>query len=260
VNKSFGEAGSKIVIQELLEGIEVSLHAICDGRSAKLFPTAQDHKRIEEGDKGLNTGGMGAYSPAPFLSDAQLGDIVKTILDPWLKGCAQEGIDFRGILYPGLMLTREGPKVIEFNARMGDPEAQVYLTRLESDLLELIEASLSGKLERVTTRWRPGASVCVVMAAAGYPGAVVGGVPIRGLAEASAREDVLVFHAGTASGPEGAIVTAGGRVLTIVGRGGTFEAAIERAYDGVSRVTFEGMQYRNDIGRKALHVGLPFLS
>jgi phosphoribosylamine---glycine ligase len=253
VNKSFGEAGSKIVIQELLEGIEVSLHAICDGRSAKLFPTAQDHKRIEEGDKGLNTGGMGAYSPAPFLSDAQLGDIVKTILDPWLKGCAQEGIDFRGILYPGLMLTREGPKVIEFNARMGDPEAQVYLTRLESDLLELIEASLSGKLERVTTRWRPGASVCVVMAAAGYPGAPAKGKRIHGVTEADQLPNTKVFHAGTARGEEG-LVTSGGRVLGVTAWGETLDEARHSVYRAVEKIEFDGAKFRRDIAAKAFEL------
>jgi phosphoribosylamine---glycine ligase len=251
VNKSFGDAGAKIVIQELLEGIEVSLHAMCDGRSAKLFPTAQDHKRIEDGDQGLNTGGMGAYSPAPFLSGAQLSDVVKTIFDPWLKGCAQEGIDYRGVLYPGLMLTREGPKVIEFNVRMGDPEAQVYLTRLDADLLELIEASLSGKLDRMTMHWRPGASVCVVMAAEGYPGTPVKGKLIRGVAEANQLPHTKVFHAGTARRDEG-LVTNGGRVLGVTAWGDTLLEARNAAYRAVEKIEFDGAKFRRDIAAKAL--------
>src|SRR2546421_1334427 len=146
VSKAFGAAGARIVIQELLEGTEISLHALCDGKTAKIFPTAQDHKRARDGDQGANTGGMGTYSPTPFLNEKELAEVGKMIFTPWLKGCADEGIDFRGILYPGLMLTKSGPKVLEFNARFGDPEAQVYLARLESDLLELLQASAEGNL------------------------------------------------------------------------------------------------------------------
>jgi phosphoribosylamine--glycine ligase len=154
VHKAFGAAGARIVIQEFLEGMEISLHALCDGRTAKLFPTSQDHKRAMDGDRGLNTGGMGTYSPAPFLTDQELAKVGAAILDPWLKGCAADGIDFRGLLYPGVMLTKNGPKVIEFNARFGDPETQVYLTRLENDLVELLEASVDGTLNTVELRWR----------------------------------------------------------------------------------------------------------
>src|SRR5207245_1690847 len=146
VNKTFGAAGTKIVIQEFLEGMEISLHALCDGKTAKLFPTSQDHKRALDDDRGLNTGGMGTYSPTPFLTDAQLADAGRKILDPFMRGCAAEGIDYHGILYPGLMVTKEGPKVLEFNARFGDPETQVYLTRLENDLVELLNASVGGTL------------------------------------------------------------------------------------------------------------------
>ncbi|HSH93770.1 MAG TPA: phosphoribosylamine--glycine ligase, partial [Roseimicrobium sp.] len=169
VDKAFGTAGSRVVIQELMEGMEISLHALCDGTTAKLFPTAQDHKRIFDNDQGLNTGGMGTYSPAPFLTDAELKSVGDAILNPWLKGCAAEGIDFRGILYPGVMLTKSGPKVIEFNARFGDPETQVYLTRLENDLVELLLASTEGRLAGMELKWSPMASVCVVMASGGYP-------------------------------------------------------------------------------------------
>ena len=198
VRKSFGTAGATIVIQELLEGMEISLHALCDGRTAKLFPTAQDHKRALDGDGGLNTGGMGAYSPTPFLSDAELAEAGRRILDPWLRGCAAEGIDFHGILYPGVMLTKDGPKVLEFNARFGDPETQVYLTRLENDLAELLVASVEGTLAKSELKWSAMPSVCVVMASAGYPGSYAKGKPIQGLAEAARLPNTKVFHAGTA--------------------------------------------------------------
>ncbi|MEO5803753.1 MAG: phosphoribosylamine--glycine ligase, partial [Verrucomicrobiota bacterium] len=206
VSKAFGKAGATIVIQEFLEGTEISLHALCDGKTAKLFPTSQDHKRIFDGDKGLNTGGMGTYSPTPFLSDAELKEVGAKILEPWLRGCVEEGIDFRGILYPGVMLTKDGPKVLEFNARFGDPETQVYLTRLENDLVELLEASVDGKLGKTELKWKPGAAVCVVMASGGYPGNYAKGKPISGLDAANALPQTKVFHAGTAL-KDGLIVT-----------------------------------------------------
>jgi len=177
-------AGAKIVIQEFLEGMEISLHALCDGKTARLFPTAQDHKRALDGDLGLKHGWDGDLFPTPFLSDLQLAEVSRKILNPWLQGCVAEGIDFRGILYPGVMLTQNGPKVVEFNARFGDPETQVYLTRLENDLVELLDASVNGTLDRMELRWSPMTSVCVVMASAGYPGPYVKGKPITGLTEA----------------------------------------------------------------------------
>src|ERR1043166_1980016 len=181
VSKAFGAAGAKILIQEFLEGVEISLHALCDGRTAKIFPTSQDHKRALDGDKGLNTGGMGTYSPTPFLSDAELAETSRKILEPFMHGCAQEGIDFRGILYPGIMVTKDGPKVLEFNARFGDPETQVYLTRLENDLVELLDASVSGTLDKIELKWSAMTSVCVVMASGGYPGNYPKGKIITGL-------------------------------------------------------------------------------
>ncbi len=247
----FGAAGKTVVIQELLEGMEISLHALCDGTTAKLFPTAQDHKRIGEGDTGLNTGGMGTYSPTPFLSESELANVGNKILGPWLKGCAAEGIDFRGILYPGVMLTKQGPKVLEFNARFGDPETQVYLTRLESDLLELLDASVNGTLSRMELRWRPGASVCVVMASAGYPGSYAKGKVIHGLAEVGALADTKVFHAGTATA-NGQVVTSGGRVLGVTSWGGTLAEAQAKAYQAVAKIEFDGAQVRRDIASKAL--------
>ena len=251
VRKSFGAAGASIVIQELLEGMEISLHALCDGRTAKLFPTSQDHKRALDGDRGLNTGGMGAYSPTPFLSEAQLADVGQRILDPWLRGCAAEGIDFHGILYPGLMLTKDGPRVLEFNARFGDPETQVYLTRLENDLAELLVASIEGTLGKVELKWSPMPSVCVVMASGGYPASYAKGKPIRGLDEAARLPNTKVFHAGTAeSGDQ--IVTAGGRVLGVTAWGRNLSNARDAAYAAVEAIQFEGAHFRRDIASKAL--------
>src|SRR5215469_4645912 len=211
VSKAFGAAGARIVIQEFLEGMEISLHALCDGRTAKIFPTSQDHKRALDEDQGLNTGGMGTYSPTPFLSDAELSGTSRKILEPFMRGCVAEGIDYRGILYPGIMVTKEGPKVLEFNARFGDPETQVYLTRLENDLVELLDASVSGKLARTELEWNAMASVCVVMASGGYPGSYAKGKVINGLEDVGKLPNTKVFHAGTAmAGNE--FVTNGGRV------------------------------------------------
>jgi phosphoribosylamine---glycine ligase len=251
VAKSFGIAGAKIVIQEFLEGVEISLHAICDGKTAKMFPTSQDHKRALDGDKGLNTGGMGTYSPTPFLNDAELKHVGDAILVPWVRGCAAEGIDFRGILYPGVMLTKNGPRVLEFNARFGDPETQVYLTRLENDLVEMLDASASGTLDKIDLKWKPEASVCVVIASGGYPGNYEKGKVIKGLEEAAKLPGVKVFHAGTAS-KDGQIVTSGGRVLGVTALGKDLKTAQAAAYAAVAKICFEGMQFRRDIAAKAL--------
>jgi phosphoribosylamine--glycine ligase len=252
VNKAFGPAGTQIVVQELLDGMEISLHALCDGRAAKLFPTSQDHKRALDGDQGLNTGGMGTYSPAPFLSDSELKSVGGQILDPWLKGCAAEGIDFRGIIYPGVMLTKDGPKVLEFNARFGDPEAQVYLTRLESDLMELFDACIDGHLGKVELKWSPRHSVCVVMAGGEYPSAGSKDKPISGLDEAAKLPDVKVFHAGTRLREDGQTVTNGGRILGVTALGQDLRSARAAAYAAVEKIKFDGAHYRRDIADKAL--------
>ena len=251
VGKQFGSAGATIVIQELLEGIEVSLHAICDGQRAKLFPTSQDHKRALDGDQGLNTGGMGAYSPAPFLDEAGLQQAKVEIIDPWLRGCMAEGIDFRGILYPGIMLTASGPKVLEFNARFGDPETQVYLTRLSTDLVELLQASVDGTLDRINLSWSPLPSICVILASEGYPGAYSKGKPIHGLEQAARVPDTKIFHAGTAA-VDGKVVTSGGRVLGITAWGNDLAGARAAAYQAVDLIQFEGAFCRRDIGAQAL--------
>lgn len=251
VGKAFGAAGAHIVIQELLEGMEISLHALCDGKTAKLFPTSQDHKRALDGDRGLNTGGMGTYSPTPFLTDAQLAETGRQILEPFTRGCAAEGMDFRGILYPGIMLTNSGPKVLEFNARFGDPETQVYLTRLENDLVELLDASVSGTLSKHELKWSPQASVCVVMASGGYPGSYPKGKAITGLDTVNALPQTKVFHAGTAL-KDGQIVTNGGRVLGVTALGKDLKAAQTAAYAAVEEIRFDGAHFRHDIAAKAV--------
>ncbi len=249
--KAFGDSGNKILIQELLEGREVSLHAFCDGSSYQLFPTSQDHKRARDGDEGLNTGGMGAYSPTPFLTDDALASIRTQILDPWLAGCQAEGIDYRGILYPGLMLTEQGPKVLEFNARFGDPETQVYLRRLETDLIDIFQASIDGTLSQTPIQWSPEASVCLVIASGGYPEAYQKGLPITGLDAANALEQVKVFHAGTKRDGSD-VVTSGGRVLGVTATGPDLAATLKSVYQAAEKIHFDAAYYRSDIGAKAL--------
>jgi phosphoribosylamine--glycine ligase len=251
VKKTFGAAGARVVIQEFLEGVEISLHALCDGKTYQLFPTSQDHKRARDGDEGPNTGGMGAYSPAPFLNDQQLAQVGRQILDPWLRGCQMDGIDFRGILYPGVMLTKDGPKVLEFNARFGDPEAQVYLTRLENDLLELLVASVDGALDKMKLKWSPLASVCVVMAGIDYPSASSKGKPITGLKTAAESPNVKIFHAGTALAGDH-VVTNGGRILGVTAWAKDLRGARDAAYGAVERIHFDGAHFRRDIAAKAL--------
>jgi phosphoribosylamine--glycine ligase len=249
--RRFGEAGNKVVVQELLTGVEVSLHVLCDGKTTRLFPSSQDHKPALDNDEGPNTGGMGTYSPAPFLSAEGLRQLQEGLIDPWLKGCIAEGIDFRGMLYPGLMLTTEGPKVLEFNARFGDPETQVYLPRLENDLVDLLVACVEGTLDQVELRWSQDAAVCVVMASGGYPGSYAKGRPIAGLEAVEQMADAKVFHAGTALEGD-KVVTSGGRVLGVTAWGADLPAARDKAYEAVEKIRFEAAHYRRDIGAKAL--------
>ena len=251
VERNFGDAGEEVVIQEFLEGTEISLHVMCDGRTTILFPTSQDHKRALDGDKGLNTGGMGTFSPAPFLSDEELAQAARAIIDPWLLGCQVEEIDFRGMLYPGLMLTADGPKVLEFNARWGDPETQVYLMRLETDLVDLFEASIDRRLAEMDVHWSDQAAVCVVMASGGYPERYAKGKSITGIADADAMEGVKVFHAGTKYEGKN-LVTSGGRVLGVTALGDTLGEARDLAYAAVDKIKFEGAHVRGDIAAKAL--------
>ena len=246
--RKFGEAGAEVVIEEFLEGEECSIHALVDGESYLLFPTAQDHKRALDGDKGLNTGGMGTFSPADKVLPPELEARVRTeVLDRFIAGVKADGLDFRGMLFPGLMVTSDGPRVLEFNCRFGDPETQVLLTRLDSDLLELLEATIDQRLATVAPTWRAEAAVCVIMASGGYPGAYAGGKEITGLAEAQAT----VFHAGTKRDGQ-RIVTAGGRVLGITTLAPTLAEARTKAYAAVSGIAFEGAQFRTDIGAKGV--------
>ena len=253
VEKAFGRSSERIVMQELLEGPEISLHAFCDGMNVRLFPTSQDHKRVGDGDCGPNTGGMGTYCPTPFLSDADLHDVERSIIEPWRAGCAAAGMDFRGLLYPGVIVTDSGPKVFEFNARFGDPEAQVYLPMLRNDLLEVLQSCVDGTLDQVQLDWASTYAVCVVIASGGYPGSYEKGKTIRGLAEASEMEDTKIFHASTVA-VDGQIRTNGGRVLGVTAWRDTLEEAVSAAYAAVDLVEFEGCFCRRDIATKGLDV------
>jgi phosphoribosylamine---glycine ligase len=243
----FGEAGSRVVVEEYLQGTECSVHALVDGQSYCLFPTAQDHKALYDGNHGPNTGGMGAFSPSQKLSADDISRIEREVLQPFLRGVQAEGITYQGLLFPGLMLTKRGPVVLEFNARFGDPETQALLPRLSSDLVELLEATRCGRLREVTPQWNAAASVCVVLASRGYPDRAEIGKPIVGLPEVSAAKDVLVFHAGTRE-VEGRVVTSGGRVLGITGLGDSLLSARRKAYDAVGKIEFDGCYFRRDIG------------
>ena len=247
----FGAAGARLVVEECLTGPELSFFALCDGTRALALASAQDHKRIFDHDLGPNTGGMGAFAPSPLVDDALQTRIMETIVHPVLRGMRDEGSDYRGFLYAGMMLTADGPKVIEFNVRFGDPEAQAVMPLLGGSLVDLLGASADGDLSGRRVAMSDQVAVGVVLASAGYPGAVTTGQPIAGLEDAARVGGVTVFHAGTAV-LDGRIVTAGGRVLTVVGTGPTYQAAIDRAYAGAALISFEGMQYRRDIGAKAV--------
>ena len=251
VDRRFGEAGSQVVIEEFLRGREASFFVVTDGVNARVLPSAEDHKRAFDLDQGPNTGGMGAFSPSPIVPDAMAGRILESIVFPTLRGLAAEGRPYRGFLYVGLMITGDGPKVIEFNARMGDPETQVVLPGLAEDLLPHLWDAAGGRVEPGTFRTTGGRHVGVVLASGGYPEAFEKGKVISGLDDAAALPGTLVFHAGSAE-RDGAIVTAGGRVLTVVGSGSGFSEARRRAYEAVGRISFEGAHYRKDIGIRAL--------
>ena len=251
VERAFGEAGDRVVVESCLQGEEASFIAFTDGEQVVPMPSSQDHKAAYDGDRGPNTGGMGAYSPAPVVTGALRDRVLEEIMIPTVRAMAAEGTPIQGILYAGLMIGEAGPQVLEFNCRFGDPETQPILARMESDIVPVLEAVAAGDLSGVEIAWDPRPAVCVVMASGGYPGRYEKGRPIRGLEAAGTLEDVVVFHAGTArSGEE--IVTAGGRVLGVTALGDTVAAAIERAYEAVGLITWEGVHYRTDIGRRAL--------
>ena len=248
---AFGAAGRTVVVEEFMTGEEASFFVITDGVSALPLPAAQDHKTIFDDDRGPNTGGMGAYSPAPVMDEAMTGRVMDEIVTPTLAAMAKEGAPYAGVLFVGLMIGPDGPRVVEFNCRFGDPECQAILPRLDGDVLPVFEAVAAGRGLPASLRWRREASVCVVLASPGYPGTPRAGLPIEGVEAAAALPGVNVFHAGTAH-RDGALLTAGGRVLGVQTLGGDIRAAIERAYDAVGRIRFEGMQFRHDIGRRAL--------
>ena len=255
LDRRFGDAGSQVVIEEFLRGREASFFVVTDGVHARVLPSAEDHKRAFDDDKGPNTGGMGAFSPSPLVTGTMEGRILESIVFPTLRGLAAEGRPYRGFLYCGLMITADGPKVIEFNARMGDPETQVVLPELAEDLLPYLWNGAGGRIESGTFRTHGDRHVGVVLASGGYPGTFETGKVITGLDEAASLPDTRVFHAGSAA-RDGDIVTSGGRVLTVVGSGHCFAEARERAYAAVSRITFEQMHCRRDIGMRALGGGI----
>jgi len=246
VDRVFGSAGDTVVIEEFLTGPECSIHALVDGKGYLLFPDARDHKRALDGDQGLNTGGMGTISPSGVVDGAMRERIRTEILEPFVRGIREDGIPFSGMLFPGLMMTPRGPKVLEFNCRFGDPETQVLMRRLTSDLLDLIEATVDGTLSSADPVWDEGAAVCVVLASGGYPGPIEKGKPISGLTE-GATGSAVIFHAGTAE-KDGQVVTNGGRVLGVTATGVDLGEARDRAYAAATKIAFEGKQFRSDIG------------
>ncbi len=251
--RCFGEAGRRVVLEELLEGEEASFIALCDGEEVLALAGSQDHKPLLDGDQGPNTGGMGAYSPAPVLDEATAARVMEEIVRPTVVGMAAEGAPYRGVLYAGLMITAQGPKVLEFNCRFGDPETQPLMMRLESDLGELLLGTREG-LAGLEARWRPEAALCVVMAAQGYPGSVRKGDRIQGLEEVAEMENVKVFFAGVSRCGDG-LCTSGGRVLGVCGLGKDVAAARDLAYEAVGRISWPGAYYRRDIGLKAIDRG-----
>ena len=257
--KEFGGAGDKVIIEECLVGEEASIIAVTDGHSIIPLASSQDHKRVFDSDEGPNTGGMGAYSPAPVVTDRLMSQIEVGILKPFVAGMKQEGIVYKGVIYAGVMVTKKGPMVLEFNARLGDPETQPILMRMKSDLVPIMEAVIDEKLDDRLIEWDEKAAVCVVIAAGGYPGKYQKGIPIEGLDKISQLENAVVFHAGTKFEPGTSniehstrVVTAGGRVVGVTALGDNIKFAIKKAYQAVDMIKFKGMHYRKDIGKKAL--------
>lgn len=250
-SKLFGAAGSKVLIEDFMAGEEASLLCFCDGKNLVSMVGAQDHKRAGDADTGPNTGGMGAYSPAPVLTGEVMRQVEKCILEPTLRGLKADDLDFRGCLYVGLMITDTGPKVVEYNVRFGDPETQVVVPRMDFDLVEVMLACAEGRLEASALKWKEDACACVVLAAQGYPGSYAKGREISGLEAAGQVEGAFVFHAGSAK-KDGRYVTTGGRVFGVTALGADFKQAITQAYEAVGKIHFEGMHYRKDIGHRAL--------
>ncbi|PYE90576.1 phosphoribosylamine--glycine ligase [Phyllobacterium leguminum] len=248
---AFGSAGAEVVVEEYLDGEEASFFCICDGKTALPFGTAQDHKRVGDGDTGANTGGMGAYSPAPVMTPEMVDRTMRELIEPTMRGMAEIGAPFSGVLFAGLMITKDGPKLIEYNTRFGDPECQVLMTRLKDDLLLLLNAAADGMLDQISIRWSDDPALTVVMAAKGYPASPEKGSVIKGLDEALSLPDVQVFHAGTAM-KDGELVANGGRVLNVTATGKTVAEAQAKAYAGVNAIDWPGGFCRSDIGWRAV--------
>ena len=248
VKKIFGESGNRVIIEEFLTGPEISIHVFSDGKNYKMFPASQDHKKIGEGNTGPNTGGIGVVSPLPYVDEKLLKNIEESIVAPTIKGMADEGRPFVGVLYPGLILTPNGPRLLEFNSRFGDPEAEVYMRLLENDLLEIILASLDGRLNEVEVKWKNLAACNIFLCSKGYPGTYEKGKVISGVEEAAKEKDIVIFHAGTKL-DNGKFVTNGGRVLGVSATGESLEISLEKAYKAIEQISFEGMYYRRDIGK-----------
>lgn len=249
VRKAFGEAGNKVVVEDFLKGQEASLHALTDGKTSIIFPPSQDHKQVNDGDQGPNTGGIGAIAPVTWISESQLDRINATIVQPALDGLREAGANFVGCLYPGVMIDGDDVKVLEFNARFGDPEAEVYMRLIDCDLFEVLTACAKGRLDPGSIKWHSGFAASVVMVSGGYPGKYPTGFPITGIEEAEKLEDVVVFHSFT-SVKDGQVVTSGGRVLNVTATGATLDEALGKAYAAAKKIHFEGMHYRTDIGRR----------
>lgn len=250
----FGAAGKKVVIERMLEGEELSVLALTDGKKIIPLASSQDHKRAYDYDRGPNTGGMGAYSPCPFISEEKFREVINLTIRPMVSGMAQEGIPYRGLLYAGVMMTKQGPFVMEYNCRFGDPEAQAVLPRLKSDILPILMQIAEGALSTESIEWHDKACLTVVLASGGYPGFYHKGFKITGLDSVANQEDIFVFHAGTLKGPQGEFLTSGGRVLAVTALGDNLKVAQDRAYQAVSHIHFEGGFYRRDIGRRGLEV------
>ncbi|UCH81257.1 MAG: phosphoribosylamine--glycine ligase [Nitrospiraceae bacterium] len=250
-DKAFGKAGSKVIVEQCLKGEEASFMILTDGKTVVPLATSQDHKQIFDGDKGPNTGGMGAYSPAPILTDKMSNEVMKTIIDPMMKGLERERINYRGVIYVGLMICEGKPYVLEYNVRFGDPEAQPILFRLDSDLFDVLKATAEGRLNEIDVTWKEGVSICVVLASEGYPGSYKKGDVIKGLDHFKGSRDVVVFHAGTTHN-NGEIITSGGRVLGVTALGDSISSAQDSVYRAIEKIKFNGMQFRKDIGNKAI--------
>jgi phosphoribosylamine---glycine ligase len=250
VQKAFGDSGNQVVIEDFLKGQEVSIHALCDGHQSAIFPASQDHKQINDGDQGPNTGGMGVIAPVPWVTAEHLQLVKDRIVQPALRGLEQQGSKFSGVLYPGLMVDGNEVNVVEFNARFGDPEAEVYMRLLDGDLYQILTDCAQGRLNPTSVAWKPGFAVDIALASGGYPGTYAKGLPITGIDKAEKLDDIVVFQAGTAL-KGGQLVTAGGRVLNVTATGATLQEALDKAYSAIKLIHFDDMHYRTDIGQRS---------